>query len=127
MRLKHTVQVQLTQDAAGKRKLYSDDATSATTDTQAWTAMASGSFSINPAATEPLAFGDVGLVRGVYLEMDQEGTVQVNGGTPLQLRKAADAPKAKLFLEAELTQIAVSNPSTSVLTGVFVLWGSPST
>lgn len=126
MRLKHTVQVQLSQDTEQKRKLYSDDATSAQTDTSGYTQQANSLLSIDPAGLENLSFGDVTLVRGLYLEVNRDALVRLNGSAdPLQLRIAASATKAKLFVEAEITQVTVENPSSEVLSGVYVVWGDP--
>jgi hypothetical protein len=124
MRVKHTVQVQISQDADQKRKLYSDDATSAQTDTSGYTMQSNSLLSVEPSGLENLAFGDVTLVRGLYLEVDKEALVRVNGAAdPVQLRIADGATKAKLLVEAEITQVTVENPSADVLSGVYVVWG----
>jgi hypothetical protein len=128
MRLKHTVQVQLSQDADAKRKLYSDDATSAQTDTSGFEKQANSLLAIDPAGLEDLKFGDVTLVKGIYLEVNRDAIVRLNGGTEaIQLRKAPDASVAKLFLEADLTQVTVENPTSEALSGVYVVWGDPTT
>ena len=127
MRLKTTVQVQMTQDDAGKRKLYSDDATAAASDTTGYQRGANSLISIDPETTEAMAFGDVSLVRGMYLEVDQDALVRLNGsGDALQMRVASGVGKAKLFLETEVTEVTIENVSTdTALTGVFVCWGDP--
>jgi len=126
MRLKHIVQVQITQDTAAKRKLYSDDATSATTDSEGYQRQANSLLSVDPAGLENLSFGDVTVVRGIYLEVTQEAKVRLNGAAdPIQLRKASGATVAKLFLECEITQVTVENPAEDAMTGVFVCWGDP--
>lgn len=126
MRLKHVVQVQLYQDTAGKRTLYADETTPATTDTSDYQRQANSLLSIEPDGLESLSFGDVTLVRGFYLEVDQEAKVRLNGAMdPIQLRIAVGATKAKLFLEGEITQVTVENPAEDTLSGVFVCWGDP--
>jgi len=127
MRLKHTVQVQAALDAAMKRALFKDDVAAATVQTDSFTGQANSVLSIAPATLESLSFGDVTLVRGLYLEVDLDAKVRLNGSTDvIQLRKAADGTKAKLFIEAEITAVTVENPGAeSILTGVFVVWGDP--
>lgn len=128
MRLKHTVQVQAALDTSMRRALFKDDLTSATVQTDAWTKQANSVLSVEPGGLESLSFGDVTLVRGLYLEVDGNARVRLNGASdPIQLTKASDVSKAKLFVEAELTQITVENPSgDTVITGVWVIWGDPS-
>jgi len=126
MRLKHTVQVQLSQDTAGKRKLYSDDATSALTDVSAYQRQANSILAVDPSGIENLTFGDVTLVRGLYLEVDKDAKVRLNGATDaIQLRVADGAACAKLFLEGEITEVTVENPTEDALSGVYVCWGDP--
>jgi len=127
MRLKHTVQIQLSQDTEQRRKLYSDDVASvAQTDTTGYARQANSMLNIEPSGIETLSFGDVTLVRGLYLEVDKEARVRLNGATdPLQMRIAADAAVAKLFLECEITEVTVENPAEDSLTGVYVVWGDP--
>lgn len=127
MRLKHTVQVQLSQDQDMRRKLYSDDLASvAQTDTSGFARQANSMLNIEPSGIENLTFGDVTLVRGLYLEVDKEAKVRLNGATDaLQLRIADGASVAKLFLECEITQVTVENPAEDTLSGVYVVWGDP--
>lgn len=128
MRLKHTVQVQAWLDTVFKRALFNDSSATAATQTDAWTKQANSVLSVEPGGLEPLSFGDVTLVRGLYLEVDGNARVRLNGAADaIQLAKASDATKAKLFVEAELTQITVENPSgDTTITGVYVIWGDPS-
>ena len=126
MRLIHTIQIQAARDIAMKRFLFKDDLTLATVQTDSFTTEASSILIVEPAETYELSFGDVTLVRGLYLELDQDALVAINGATPFQMRKPADGSVAKLFLEAEIGQISINNPSTdTVLNGVFVCWGDP--
>ena len=126
MRLKHTVQINASLDTDGKRKLFSDDPSTALTDTEGYLNFADSSLRIEPTVTKALSFGDVAQVRGLYLEVNQEAVVAINGTTAIQLRKAPGALVAKLFLEVAISALSVSNPSTTdVLTGVMVCWGDP--
>lgn len=128
MRLKHQVRVQAALDTGMKRALFSDDATLSQVSTDSFTKEANSVLAIPASATEALSFGDVTLVKGLYLEVDQDAKVRLNGGTEvIQLRKAAGVAKAKFFIEADLTAVTVENPvADAALTGVYVVWGDPS-
>jgi hypothetical protein len=127
MRLKHTVRVQAALDTAMKRSLFNDDVTLSQVQTDGFASQANSILSIAAEGSESLSFGDVTLVKGLYLEVDQEALVHLNGSADaIQLRKATGATKAKLFVEADITEVEIENPSTTaVLTGVYVAWGDP--
>jgi len=127
MRLRHTVRVQAALDTQMKRALFNDDATLSQVQTDTFTKQANSVLSIPAASIESLSFGDVTLVKGLYLEVDQDALVRINGSTDaIQLRKASGVAKAKLFLEADINQVTVENPvADAALTGVYVIWGDP--
>ena len=127
MRLKHTVQVQAALDTNMKRALFKDDVTLATVQTDSFAGQANSVLSIDTETLETLSFGDVTVVRGLYLEVDQDAKVWLNGSPDsIQMRKAPDGTKAKLFLEAEITGVSVENTSEdTILTGVYLFWGNP--
>ena len=126
MRLKTTVRVQAWLDATMKRSMFNDDATLSQTQTDGYAKQANSVLSVAPLATESLSFGDVTLVKGIYLEVDQEAKVRLNGGDAIQMRMAVGATKAKLFLEADVSQVTVENTDdTAVLTGFWIVWGDP--
>jgi len=126
MRVRNTVQVQISLDADGKRKLFSDDQQLSQTMTDQFATQANSVLAIAPSNTENLSLGDVELVRGLYLEVDKEAKVRLNGSSDfIQMRMAPDGVKARLFLEAEITAITVENTSTDVLSGVYVCFGDP--
>ena len=124
MRLKTTVRVQAFLDAAMKRAMFNDDATLSQTQTDGYAKQANSVLSIVAGATETLSFGDVTAVKGIYLEVDKEAIVVLNGGDPIQMRMADGATTAKLFLEADLSAVTVENTEvTDVLTGFYCIWG----
>ena len=126
MRVRNTVQVQISLDADGKRKLFSDDPQLSQTVTDQFATQANSVLSIAPSNTENLSLGDVELVRGLYLEVDQEAKVRLNGSSDfIQMRMAPDGVKARLFVEAEITAVTVENTATEVLSGVYVIFGDP--
>jgi hypothetical protein len=85
---------------------------------------------IDALTTEVLTFGDVDAVKGIFLEVDQDAKVYLNGSLDaIQLRIAGDTlvTKAKLFLEADISSVSVENThATNPLTGVYCVWGDPS-
>lgn len=87
-----------------------------------------GDISVPPTSSETLSLGDIDAVTGLYLEVDAAAKVRLNGGvenldlTPL---KGASTAKAKLFLEAPITQVEVENEGAAPLTGVYCIWGDP--
>lgn len=127
MRLKHQVRIQVALDTGMKRSLFSDDATLSQVSTDSFAKEANSVLDIPAATTESLSFGDITLVKGLYLEVDQDAVVRLNGSTdPIQLRKATGVGKAKLFIEADLTAVTVENPvADAALTGFYVVWGDP--
>ena len=127
MRLKTTVRVQAFLDTTTmKRALFNDDATLSQTQTDGFAKQANSVLAVDPLATESLSFGDVTLVKGIYLETDLEAVIRINGGDPIQMRKAVGASKAKLFLEADINQVTVENTDDTVeLTGFYACWGDP--
>ena len=127
MRIKHTVQVQISLDEEGKRKLFSDDALLSQTVIDAYDAQANSVLTIPTVTTESLSFGDVVAVKGMYLEVNQDAKVRLNGSTDaIQLRIGATGGKAKFFIEAAITGVTVENPTANTLVGFYSFWGSSS-
>ena len=127
MRLKHSIIVQIGDDAEMKDLLFSTDATLAQVQIDGFQRANIAKVNVAAAGTESLPLGDVDVVKGFYLKVDQEAVVRLNGSSDdIQLRKGASASHAKLFMEIDLSAIEVDAPATSVTTGIFVVWGDPS-
>lgn len=135
LRLKHKIVVQVTADTAQKQKrFFLDDDPVQETDVSSFAHQANSELSIDDTVTEALSFGDVQDARGIYIETDKPCDVFINGSaTPIPMILApasgssSGAAKAKLFLEATITQVSITNTvgDNSVLTGVYELWGDP--
>lgn len=128
MRVKHTVLMQLARDTEMRRLFYSDDSQLSQQVIDGFEKHAQGHIAIAAAATESLSFGDVAAVKGLYLEVDQNAKVRINGSaTDIVLAKppSASADAAKLFLEADVTAVEIENPTTEPLTGIYIVWGDP--
>jgi hypothetical protein len=126
IQVKHTVAIQNSRDVDGLHKLFWADLELSLVTIQTFEKQVSGNIAIPNAATESLSFGDITTARGLYLEVNQDVSVRLNGGIEnILLKKAPGASAAKLFLEAQLSQVTIQNASGSALTGVYAIWGDP--
>ena len=73
--------------------------------------------------------GCVASARAIAIEFYADANISLNGGTEVfQIRRpdTTVGRKARFFWEGTITQVRVTNPSsTAVLTGRHVLWGDP--
>jgi hypothetical protein len=129
IRVKHSVFVQASQDTAGKQKLFYQDADLSAVVGDNYQRLASGNLAIAALATESLPTGDIDAIKGVYLEVSGQCNVRINGSTDdivLSPTAGITSGKAKLFLEAVITSLTIENTDASIeLTGVYCLWGDP--
>jgi len=127
IRVDHTVAPQISRDSAQKQHIYFPDLNVEAVSTSAFTKALSGVLSVAVSSADILSFGDIDDVRGLYLEVDQACTIKLNGGVEsIPIQPAPTGTKAKFFLEGTVTGIEVTNPSaTTVLSGVWVVWGDP--
>jgi hypothetical protein len=128
IRVDHTVAPQISRDSNQKQKLFFPDLNSEAVSIDTFETAANSVLSLAPSAVESLTFGDVVDVRGLYLEVNQDCYLRLNGSVDnLPLKLGPNASKAKVFLEADITEIQIQNLSTTEqLSGVYVLWGDPS-
>lgn len=127
MRVRHTVQVEIARDSDMKRKLFSDDAQLSKVVIDTFQRQANSGLSIDVSSVESLSFGDVTLVKGLYLETSGDCLVRINGSLdPIPMKKSNGV--AKLFVEADISAVTVENESTEdTLTGIYCVWGDPTT
>jgi hypothetical protein len=128
MRLKHHVNVFITDDADGADVLFGNsDPATALQQIDAFKRYASGKLNIAASATENLPLGDVDAVKGVYVQLDGDFDVVFNGGSDTINFKKADTLTgrvAKMFMEADFSAIAITNPDGATeINGRFVVWG----
>lgn len=86
-----------------------------------------GSIDIPDTSNEDLDLVDVTNVKGIYLEVDGDVTVTINGATPaLQLKKYTTTAGVvcKLFVEAVITSFNIANATGSAVNGHYHIWGS---
>jgi len=127
IRVRHTVAVRTARDTDFKKAMWDPDVSLSEVVIDTFEKQANGNFSVSPATTDGLPFGDVNSVRGMYLETDAACKVRLNGSLDsIEMTPNAAGQPAKLFVEAVLTEVLVENTSAdAVLTGVFVYWGDP--
>lgn len=130
-RIRHQVYAQVYGDTAYKDGRFTPDPDSELLVATGFQRQVNADFSIAALATESLGLGDVSLVRGIYIKVDADCIVRLNGSLDsITLRTPASGTPAfgpKLFMEADITQVQVENISGSdILTGVYCMWGDPS-
>lgn len=133
IRVKHNVLVQISRDTAEKDKAFFPETKLVTVD--GWDRQSNSELNIAGGANENLSMGDVDAVRGIYLEVNRDADVVLNGGSDtIELRLPPGATqggtgandKAALFLNANISQVNVTNTdATNALQGVYVVWGDP--
>lgn len=128
MRIKHTIRLQIARDQEMRRLLYSDDAQLSEKVIDGYEKHVQGHIAIAAAATESLCLGDITAVKGLYLELDQNAYVRLNGSLDnivVAKPPSASEDTGKLFLEADINAVEIENPTANPLTGLFVMWGDP--
>lgn len=129
IRVKHIIAVQTSTDTDQTRKMFYLDPDNESVISDSVQKQASGNLEVAIGASETLSFGDVTDVRGLYLEVAGDCRVRLNGAPDnieMKIVKDATPSKAKLFVEADLSQVEVDNTQGTVaLTGIFCVWGDP--
>jgi hypothetical protein len=130
IRVKHRVWVHAYEDTAAKNKLFAPDAELAEVVSDGFDKQVSGAFSVAASGNENLNLGDITAVKGLWLKIDGEAKLKINGSSDeIQLRLEPDGTAgedyAKFFIEADISSLNVANGSASVMTGVYCAWGDP--
>lgn len=132
LRIDHKLLLQVSADTTQKLKRYfHEDSSARVVSTVDFQHQQNGELNVADGTTESLAFGDVQVGRGFYLEVDGQVNLRLNGAvTPLVLRLAAGATVAKFFFEGEVTSVTVENPTSAgalPVKGSYCVWGDPVT
>lgn len=130
MRIQHIVNVFISDDTEGECPLFGLESPTKNKEIiDSFLRYASGKINIAATATENVPFGDVDDVRAVEVIFDGDFDVVFNGGADTINFKRADTKtnrKVRMFMEADLTSVAITNPSASAaITGTYVVWGDP--
>lgn len=131
IRVQHIVALQISRDTDGNQKLFYPETSEETLILDGFDGAAPMTLSVAAGATESISFGDVTAVKGLYVEVDRDCNLRVNGSSdniPLVVPAAVTAggARAKAFLEATITEAEIENlDGSTALTGVSVVWGDP--
>lgn len=125
IRLKHKINVRVAEDADMNNLLFApkDDLAEVTID--AYEKAVSGVIKVSANTTESLSLGDVATPKGLYLRVDNDCNVNINGLGNIQLRRSSTATgtTAKLAIEADISSVAITAPVGVDVRGVWCLWG----
>ena len=129
IRIKHRVWVQAFEDVAAKNKLFAPDPELSEVVSDGFDKSTSGVISVAASGNENLNFSDITAVKGLWLKIDGEAKLKINGSADeIQLRLepgAATGAFAKFFIEADISTLNIGNPSEAVMHGVYCCWGDP--
>lgn len=125
IRIKHKINVRVAEDTDMNNLLFApkDDLAEVTID--GYEKSVSGVIKVPANTTENLSLGDVDTPKGLYLRVDNDCLVNINGLGDIQLRRSSTATGvvAKLAIEADITSVAITAPVGADLNGVWCLWG----
>ena len=130
IRIKHRVWVHAYEDTLGKNKLFAPDAELSEVVSDGFEKSTSGKISVAASGNENINLGDITAVKGLWLKLDGEAKLKINGSADeIQLRLepagVAGTSFAKFFIEADISSINIVNDSAAVIAGVFLAWGDP--
>lgn len=130
IRIKHRVWIQAYEDTAAKHKLFAPDPELSEVVSDGFDKSTSGVFTVAASGNENLSFGDIAAVKGLWLKIDGEAKLKINGSSDeIQLRLEPGATAAedfcKFFIEADISSLNVANAGEVVMSGVYLAWGDP--
>jgi hypothetical protein len=107
-----------------KDALFAPDDTLSEITIDSFLRQSSSKFTIAATTNEDLPLGDVTAIKGMYLQVDADCIVKLNGGTQeIQLRaQGTTSPSAKLCIEADINQVNVT-AAAAALNGTICVWG----
>ncbi len=126
MRLRRKIILKIADDTEMKDLLFQTDETLAEIVVDNFTTENDGKLKIAANATETLSFGDVTVVRGFFLKVDQDVIININALGEMQLRKAPGAKFLNHFVEGEISSVTVKAPTLAAVDGVYAFWGDVS-
>lgn len=128
MRIKHKVNVRIAEDSAMENLLFGFADPLAEVTIDEFEKQSSGVFSIAPETTEEINLGDINTVLGLFLRVDRECLLYLNGSLdaiPLKPSGNTLFPFAKFFMEGPITEVSIRAPvAEKTVTGVFCAWGT---
>jgi hypothetical protein len=134
MRIRHKVNVIVSDDTAGKDKLFGLDDALAEVVLDGMQEVTSGQVTIDAGDTFSIPFGNVGDARGCFLKVTGDCMLDVNAEGQLPVRRGVTgagssvtyADNARVFLECGLTSLEVEvDAADAAITLTYVVWGDP--
>jgi len=128
MRIKHKVNVRVSNDVDMKDLLFAPDDVLSEVVVDTCTHQVSGKIFILAGETLTLTFADlgVGICKGLFLKLDQDATLTLDDGdTAIVLARsgAGASDYAKFFVEALLTSVKIETPAEEDVSGIYCAWG----
>lgn len=127
MRVVKKVVLTISEDTEGKQIIFKRDDALAEQKLDGFTRAASSIFNIEMSSNEDMSFGDVDIIRHVYIEADGDFNLVFSGGTDILAVKLADTVvgrKAIFDADVQVTQVNIANPSaTAELNGAYAVYG----
>lgn len=124
MRIKHKVNVRIFNDTALKDALFAPDDALSEIQIDTFVRQSSSKFTVTASTSEDLPLGDIVAVKGLYLQVDADCIVKLNGGTEeFQMRaQGTTSPSAKMFFEGDINQVNITAAAAD-LNGTICVWG----
>ena len=124
MRIKQTVNVRAAEDTAMEQTIFGKADGFATITHDDYDQVSGGTINIDASSNEDVPLRDVDTIAGVFISVDQNCTITLNGGAEaINIVKPASG-NAQFFMNGPVTQINIA--TTTALTGLFCIWGSAS-
>ena len=125
MRVRHTLNPVVSEDADGKSVLFGLDETTAEAVLDTLTRVASGVTNLDDAEVFVLPYADVTDARGFFVRMDgADFDLEIEGAAALQIRRVGAFANCKVLMEAQTTSLRVTAVGAGRLT--WCIWGDPS-
>lgn len=125
MKLEQTVNVRILKDEDVSDLFFGLSTTLAKKQTTEYTKYYSGTFSLAISSSESISFGDITSVKGIFLVVDKDCSLYLNGSTdPIPLIKHTEttAATATFFMNAAISSLSIES-DTEALTGFYCAWG----
>lgn len=136
MRIKHKVNVRISEDAEGKNKLLAGDDVAAEVTIDGMKELSTGTLTVTAGEPFTVPMGGITDGRGFFLKASGDCTVTINGGPQLEMRLAAKeaasattavfADECKAFLECAVDDLVVEvGDGDPDITLTYAVWGDP--
>lgn len=128
MRIRHKVNVRVSNDADMKDLLFAPDDVLSEVVVDGYTHQVSGKIFVLAGETLTLTFADlgVGICKGLFLKLDQDASLTLDeGSVPIVLARSGTGAGdfAKFFIEGILSTVEIEAPAEEDVAGIYCAWG----